>query len=200
MGIYSIKPKFQKFLMPAAALCIRYKIHPTVINLFGLFISLSMAASLLFAMNIPLLYWILPFGAFFRTACNALDGMVARGLKVSSAMGEVYNEVFDRISDAAIFFCIGLSNHGSMTLAFVATICILINSYLGIVGKAAGGSRIYIGIIGKADRMILLGAMGIVSFFIFKREYWNILLLILIAGTSIAAIQRIAAIRKDLVK
>jgi CDP-diacylglycerol---glycerol-3-phosphate 3-phosphatidyltransferase len=200
MGIYAIKPKFQNALRPVAGLFIKIQIHPTYINLLGLMISLLMAFSLFMASTIPAAYWVLPVGAFLRTACNALDGMVARGLNVSSAVGEVYNEFMDRISDAAIFFCVGLSHHGEIALAFAATIAILINSYLGIIGKAAGGSRVYIGLIGKADRMILLGAMGIISFFTFSILYWNIFLIMILSGTCISMIQRLAAIKKELTK
>jgi phosphatidylglycerophosphate synthase len=157
-----------------------------------------MAGSLFYTTSFPMLYWVLPIGAFLRTACNALDGMVARGLTVSSSMGEVYNEVYDRISDALIFFCVGLTGHGRIELAFVATICILINSYLGIIGKASGGSRIYAGLVGKADRMILLGIVGIISFFKYNVNYWNVVLIVIIAGTCIAMIQRISLIAKDL--
>ena len=198
MGIYSIKPYFQKALQPIASFCIAMKIHPNVINLLGFFFSLAMAFSLFYTAPFPVLYWILPAGAFLRTACNALDGMVARGLQVSSSMGEVYNEFYDRISDAIIFFCIGFTGHGRIELAFIATICILLNSYLGIIGKASGGSRVYAGLLGKADRMILLGVMGIISFFTFKTLYWNVFLLVIIAGTGIAMIQRISIIKKEL--
>ena len=198
MGIYAIKPKFQKALTPVANLFIKLRIHPTYINLLGLIISLVMAFSLLMATKIPAVYWILPAGAFLRTACNALDGIVARGLNVSSALGEVYNEFLDRVSDAAIFFCVGFSNHGEIALAFAATSCILINSYLGIIGKAAGGSRVYTGLIGKADRMILIGAMGIISFYRFEILYWNIFLIVILSGTCISMIQRLLAIKKEL--
>lgn len=198
MGIYSIKPYFQKTLQPIASLFVAMKIHPNVINLLGLFFSLVMASSLFFTTSIPALYWILPAGAFLRTACNALDGMVARGLQVSSSMGEVYNEFYDRISDAVIFFCVGFTGHGRIELAFIGTICILLNSYLGIIGKASGGSRVYAGLLGKADRMILLGIMGIISFFTFKTLYWNVFLLVIIAGTCIAMAQRLIIIKKEL--
>lgn len=39
MGIYSFKPKFQKFLAPACRILVRYKVHPTVINFLALIIS-----------------------------------------------------------------------------------------------------------------------------------------------------------------
>jgi CDP-diacylglycerol---glycerol-3-phosphate 3-phosphatidyltransferase len=198
MGIYSIKPLFQKSLAPIAHACISLKIHPDYINLAGLLVSLGMAVSLFFAKDIPALFWILPIGAFVRTACNALDGMVARGLSVSSPMGEVYNELLDRISDAAIFASVGISGLGNIENAFAATVCVLLNSYVGILAKAAGGKRIYAGIIGKADRMILIGLAGIISFFYFTYLTWDIFLWVILAGSVIAILQRLSIIRKDL--
>jgi len=198
VGIYAVKPLFQKSLAPVARLFVALNIHPDYINLAGLIVSLGMAASLFFARDCPALFWILPAGAFVRTACNALDGMVARGLSVSSPMGEVYNELLDRISDAAIFACVGISGLGTVENAFAATVFVLLNSYTGILAKAAGGKRIYAGVIGKADRMILIGLAGIISFFYLTPFTWNIFLLILTAGSAIALLQRLRIIRKDL--
>jgi phosphatidylglycerophosphate synthase len=200
MGIYAIKPLFQKCLVPAADFCVRLRIHPDLINLAGLFTSLGMAVSLFFAQEHPALFWLLPAGAFVRTACNALDGMVARGLSVSSPIGEVYNELLDRISDAAIFICVGIAGLGTDYNAFIAAIFVLLNSYTGILAKAAGGRRVYAGIIGKADRMILIGIAGIISFFYFNCLTWDIFLLTISTGSAIALVQRLGIIRKQLSK
>ena len=198
MGVYAIKPKFQRLLKPIADKLVAASVHPNSINITGLLISLMMAGALFFIEYVPALYWILPAGAFLRTTCNALDGMVARGLGVSSAIGEVANEVLDRLSDAAIFLSIGFSGHADTGLAGVATAAILINSYVGIVGKSAGGSRVYVGILGKADRMIIVGVLGVVSFFYRHELIWPIALTVVIAGTLVSTFQRLRAIKADL--
>jgi len=198
MGVYAIKPRFQRLLKPAADALIARRIHPDAINGAGLLLALGMAASFYFAPAWPALYWALPLGAFLRTACNALDGMVARGLGVSSAFGEVQNELLDRLSDAAIFLSLGLSGHCDLRLAAVGTAAILINSYLGILGKAAGGKRVYVGILGKADRMILVGVTGIVAFFHPIPLGWQIVGAVVVVGSFVSAFQRLRAIKGDL--
>lgn len=198
MGVYAIKPRFQRLLKPVADVLIALRVHPDAINAAGLVIALAMAAALYLVDRWPALYWVLPLGAFLRTACNALDGMVARGLEVSSALGEVQNELFDRVSDAAIFLSLGLSGHCDLAVAAVGTAAILINSYLGILGKAAGGKRVYTGILGKADRMILVGVMGIVSFFHPAGLAWEIVGVVVVSATLVSALQRVWAIREDL--
>jgi len=196
VGIYAIKPRFQELLSPVSNLCISHKIHPNTINLFGLLISLIMALSFFMGDKNEMLYLILPMGAFLRTASNALDGMVARGLKLSSRVGDVYNEFIDRVSDMAIFLSVALSGHGRVELGMIAISLVLLSSYLGILGKASGGSRVFAGILGKADRMILIGVMGILSFY--KFDYWDIFYSIVIVGALITIVQRFMIIKKEL--
>lgn len=196
MGVYAIKPKFQKMLQPIANLFIKNEVHPDIINIFGLLISIIMALSLFFSDEYNLIYLVLPFGAFIRTSFNALDGMVARGLKLSSITGEFKNELFDRICDIAIFLALGFSDHGNIRLLTVSITLVLLSSYLGILGKSCGGSRVYSGILGKADRMIGLGIVGVFS--ICQIEVWNIFYYIVIIGSSITIIQRYHIIKKEL--
>jgi CDP-diacylglycerol--glycerol-3-phosphate 3-phosphatidyltransferase len=198
MAIYAIKPRFQRAIKPLADTCVRLGIGPTTVNIAGLLVSLGMAASLRWAPEHILLYWVLPVGAFVRTACNALDGMVARGLGVSSAIGEVYNEFIDRVSDACIVAMLPLTGHGDTGLALVAMASVLLVSYLGIAGKSAGGRRVYSGLMGKPDRMILLGAAGIVEYFADVPRLWDIFLGLLIAGSLVTMVQRLFTIRGDL--
>jgi len=103
--------------------------------------------------NLLLLLYI-PLIAFVRTALNALDGMVARSLKIKNQQwGEVLNEFCDRLSDVALFLGLTFASYTNHNLGFIVIILILLNSYLSILSKAAGGSRQYGGFMGKADRM-----------------------------------------------
>ena len=142
----------------------------------------------------------LPVGAFLRTACNALDGMVARRLGVSSPFGEVTNELFDRLSDVAILLSVGLGGLAQLALTALCTSLVLVNSYAGIIGKAVGGRRIYSGILGKADRMIVVGVAGIASVCVSPPAVWNTAMAIIAAGTAVSICQRTVAIRKDVIR
>lgn len=142
MGIYSVKPKFQKLLTPILNLFIKLKIHPTIINIKALLLSIVAGFALYYADKS--FYWLIlvPIIAFVRTALNALDGLVARKLKVKNQeYGEVLNEFFDRISDVAIFYGLALASYTNLVLGSAVVILILLNSYLSIVSKAAGGKR-----------------------------------------------------------
>lgn len=201
MGIYSIKPKFQQTLKPLENFFIKNKIHPTVINILALILSIIGGICLYFSdKNIYLLIYI-PFMAFFRTAFNALDGMVARSLKVKNqGFGEVLNEFLDRVSDASIFFGLALTSYTNLALGSLCVIIILLNSYLSIVSKAGGGSRQYGGIMGKADRMIYIGILSLIILIWKNYEIANYFFYFIILGTTITLIQRFLSIKKELYK
>lgn len=166
MGIYAIKPLFQKKLEPIKQLCLRLQISPTTLNVLGVLTSLVVALCIAFSARWTWLLLMIPVGAFVRTALNALDGLVARELAVSSAMGEVLNEFLDRVSDALIFSSFIFITSLTPWLAVSTVSLVLLVSYVGILSKSAGGPRMYAGMMGKADRMFFLGAFALVKYFI----------------------------------
>lgn len=200
MGIYAIKPKFQQFLSPLGSFLIKHKVHPTYINFTGLLLSVAAGVVLLLAQDISR-WWLIyvPFMSFVRTACNALDGMVARALRVKhQGFGEVLNEFFDRISDAAIFLGLALAPYTDIVLGVIATVLVLLNSYLSIVSKAAGGKRQYGGVMGKADRMVYLGLAAIVILVTGAWLVADILLAFIALGTLVTMMQRFANVKREL--
>lgn len=199
MGIYSIKPKFQQFLKPLELLLIRYKVHPTAINIGALLLSLLGGVCFFFAENNIWLLLYIPFMSFFRTAFNALDGMVARSLNVKNQeFGEVLNELLDRISDAAIFLGIAFASYSNVYIGVITVTLILLNSYLSIVSKAAGGKRQYGGFMGKADRMIYVGIMAVTLFIWKDFSVVNYFLSFIAIGTFVTFIQRFLETKKEL--
>src|SRR6058998_4110103 len=69
-----------------------------------------------------ILWLIAALGAQLRLTANMLDGMVALASGRASKVGELYNEVPDRVSDAAVFIGAGYAWGGNVALGYVATI------------------------------------------------------------------------------
>jgi CDP-diacylglycerol--glycerol-3-phosphate 3-phosphatidyltransferase len=156
VGIYTTKSKWQRALKPIVDFCISRRIHPDVFT-YGALVLSGMGALALYlaATNINWL-WIVPPCVLVRLLLNLMDGQVARALNLADEWGEVKNEFGDRVADSLIFIAIGLSGYTRTGFAMVALTLILFVSYLGILGKALGGSRVYGGLFGKGDRMISL--------------------------------------------
>ncbi len=158
MGVYSTKMKWQRALGPIVVLCVRFRIHPDVFTYGALALSLVAAASLWRAGTDRIWLWLVPPCVLLRLLLNLMDGLVARETGLADPWGEVKNEFGDRIADSAIFVGLAYGGYADARLAAFALALILCVSYLGILGKAVTGIRVYGGIFGKGDRMISLAA------------------------------------------
>ena len=126
-----------------------------------------------------------------------MDGQVARALNLADDWGEVKNEFGDRIADAIIFIAIGLSGYADTGLAFIALTLILFVSYLGILGKAAGGSRVYGGVFGKGDRMVSLAIFTLYPALSGNLPAYDYYLVFAIIAALITVLQRLRIIHAN---
>jgi phosphatidylglycerophosphate synthase len=98
-------------------------------------------------------------GALFaqlRLIANLLDGMVAIESGKASPVGELYNEVPDRISDSAILIGLGYSAGGGTLLGAVAALAAMFTAYVRAQGKAAGAPNDFGGPMAKPQRMFVV--------------------------------------------
>lgn len=161
-GIYSIKPGFQRLLLPLEDLAVARRWHPDLIT--GAALALSAACGICLAASCqPGLLGLLcltPAFAFSRTALNALDGLVAKRRGMARPWGEVLNEFSDRLSDLFIFVGLAYCKYANSGLVLASLLAVFLSSFLGVLSKSAGGPRQFGGLMGKADRMVLLAFFG----------------------------------------
>jgi phosphatidylglycerophosphate synthase len=91
-----------------------------------------------------------------RLLANMFDGMVALESRTASPVGELYNEVPDRVSDAAMFIGAGYGAGGSPELGYVAALCAIFVAYIRAQGKAAGAPYDFGGPLAKPQRVFVL--------------------------------------------
>jgi phosphatidylglycerophosphate synthase len=91
-----------------------------------------------------------------RLLANMLDGMVAIESGQASPIGELFNEVPDRISDVAILVGAGFAVGGDIMLGFTASLVAVFTAYVRAVGKAAGAPQEFCGPMAKQQRMFLV--------------------------------------------
>lgn len=195
MGIYAVKPAFQRRLVSIRDACVRAGISADALTIIALIASVAGGAVIALSPQVAWLLLLVPFLAMGRIATNALDGMVAVTTGTARPFGEVFNEFADRLSDSAWF--LGLAFVIDDTLALGTLVIVLLSSYLGTVAKAAGGRRIYDGVMGKADRMILFSAASLVAYFAESRV-WTYLAWFVSAGAVVTILQRLAIARREL--
>src|SRR5881628_1347703 len=103
-----------------------------------------------------ILWIIAALGAQLRLTANMLDGMVALASGRTSRVGELYNEVPDRISDAAVFIGAGFAWGGNIALGYIATILAIFTAYVRAAGKIAGAPNEFCGPMAKQHRMLVV--------------------------------------------
>ena len=100
-----------------------------------------------------------------RLLANMLDGMVAIQTESSSPVGELYNEIPDRVSDGCTIIGAGYAGGGSAELGFIAAALAIFIAYVRAQGKVAGAHQEFCGPMAKPQRMFLLTVLALVCAF-----------------------------------
>jgi len=95
-----------------------------------------------------------------RLMANLLDGMVAIGRNVASPLGEVFNEVPDRVSDTAVLLGIGIGCE-HIALGLAASLAAMATAYIRVTGKSCGQRSDFCGPMAKQHRMAVVTAIAI---------------------------------------
>ncbi len=88
-----------------------------------------------------------------RLLANMFDGMVAIARGTASKVGELFNEVPDRVSDAATLIGLGWAAGGDVRLGLGAALAAVMTAYVRAVGKGAGAPSEFCGPMAKQQRM-----------------------------------------------
>lgn len=162
MSIYALKPKFQALLRPLVAALHRSGATPNGITWSALLLSLAYGSWMAFEPNRHWPYLLLPAFMLLRMALNAIDGMLAREYEQQSGLGAILNEAGDVLSDTALYLPFALlpGVHAAPVLAVV--FLSMMSEFVGVLGHATGAGRRYEGPLGKSDRALAFGALGLV--------------------------------------
>ena len=198
MGIYSIKPAFQRSLGGVERLLVRRRVHPDYLTLGALALSAGGGLALWASNRVHLLLLLLIPVALGRTALNALDGLVARDSGLARPWGEVLNEFSDRLSDVCLFAGVSVAPGSDSRLGAAVLVLMLLSSYLGTAAKAAGGTREYGGVMGKADRMIYLSVAALLAYVVPALPVFRVFLVVVGAGLVVTIVQRLGKVHRAL--
>ncbi|WP_342678264.1 CDP-alcohol phosphatidyltransferase family protein [Methanofollis sp. UBA420] len=131
---------------------------------------------------------------------DALDGALARELAIASLRGDFIDHVSDRYADIVIITGIFAGGAASWEIGVFALTGVLMSSYMGTQAQALGVGRYYGGVLGRADRLVLLMIAGVLDLFlgttVYGLPYLGWLLVFFGIFGHYTAIQRIAYIWK----
>ena len=161
MSVYLLKAQFQSLLRPFVGVLHRRGVTANQVTVAACAGSIAVGGVLLWKPDIPVLFLLVPAWMLLRMAMNAIDGMLAREFGQKSTLGAYLNEITDVISDAALyapFACLP-----AFSPASVAAVIFLsaLTELAGVIAATTGASRRYDGPMGKSDRALAFGVLGL---------------------------------------
>jgi CDP-diacylglycerol--glycerol-3-phosphate 3-phosphatidyltransferase len=158
--LYRLKPQFQQLLRPVATTLAASGVRANAVTVGETVVSVALGAFLYARASEPATFLLLPAWLFVRMAANAVDGMIARA-QGPSRLGVYLNEICDVASDGALYLPFAaLPAFGWPSVAIVVLLCALAEM-AGALGPLAGSRRRYDGPLGKSDRALAFGALGL---------------------------------------
>ncbi len=141
-------------------------VSPNLLTLASFVLAVLAAASILFS-TVHSAYLLLAalLLIVFSGFLDALDGAVARVTGTSGPRGDFLDHVLDRYSDIALVLGFTFSVFTtSVPIGIMALVGVFMTSYLGTQAQAVGLKRNYGGMLGRADRIVLMLIALIIQF------------------------------------
>lgn len=188
-SVYQLKSRFQKLLRPFTGALARMGVTANTVTLLALVLS-AVIGSVCWLIPNPKILWLLPVGLFLRMGLNAVDGMLAREHNQKSVLGGFLNELGDVLSDGFIYMPLAMRPEFPMipTLIFVGLA--FLTEFTGVVAVSQGASRRYDGPMGKSDRALLFGAVGLALAQGVRPFFWVSVLIWLGIALSVLTVAR----------
>jgi len=161
LTLYALKPAFQSLLRPRVTGLAQAGVTANQVTLAAA--AGSIVVGVLVAALSPARwpFLLVPVWLAARMALNAIDGMLAREHGQKSRLGAYLNEIGDVVSDVALYAPFALiAAFGPHVMALVLFLAVL-SEFVGVLGPMVGAARRYDGPMGKSDRALVFGALGL---------------------------------------
>lgn len=193
ISVYQLKPKFQQLLRPLTNGLAKAGITANQVTVFAMLLSIATGAVVVWQQSLVWFY-LLPVVLFVRMALNAIDGMLAREHNQKSKLGAYLNELGDVVSDVALLLPLFMVPNISPWLIGAFIFMAVLVEFVGVIAPMVGKERQYQGPMGKSDRALVLGLLGIVlPLWPAVSSYLNYVLMGVVALSVLTMINRIKA-------
>jgi archaetidylinositol phosphate synthase len=151
-----------RVIVPFVAGAARIGLTPNAVSTLAFVVAAAAGGAFYLAGEMPMLYLVGAFLVLLNGLLDLLDGALARELGTASKAGDLLDHVLDRYADIVII--VGLAGGiGNWRLGIAAVTGVLMTSYLGTQAQAVGIDRVYGGLLGRADRLVLVGLVALVA-------------------------------------
>jgi len=188
LSIYALKPRFQALLRPLVGVLARAGVTANQVTIFAMIVSVLVGAYVAWRLPDARAFALIPLWMAARMALNAIDGMLAREFGQQSRLGAYLNELGDVISDIALFAPFALLPPFSPLWTGAVIVLAVVSEYAGAMGILVGASRRYDGPMGKSDRAVVFGALGLAASVASPLPDWTSVAMPAVAGALVVTV------------
>lgn len=178
-------------------------ITPNQISIGSVFFAF-LAAVCLIAIGAGATIWLAWLAAIFiqcRLLCNLFDGMVAMEGGKSTASGELFNDIPDRIADPLILVSAGYAVAvcpWAVELAWLAGLLAIQTAYVRVLATSMAAPTLFIGPMAKQHRMAVMTCVLVlmpIEYVVFNTQGYSLLaaLIVICIGCLFTLYRRISA-------
>jgi archaetidylinositol phosphate synthase len=158
------RPYVSRFLDPFVRGFDRAGLTPDGVSVIAF--GMAVLAAVAFALGgraDPIWYVAAAVLVFLNGWLDVVDGALAREQDVASAAGDLLDHVLDRYADIVVIAGLA-AGIGDYLLGLLAVTGVVMTSYLGTQAQAVGLDRVYGGLVGRADRLAIIGIVGVLAY------------------------------------
>jgi len=162
MTLDQLRPVADRALEPFVSLSTRLGLTPDAVSVVAFVLAGGAGGAFYLGEAAPVWYLAGAILVFLNGWLDLLDGALARELGTDSKAGDLLDHVLDRYADIAVITGLA-AGIGRYALGLAAVTGVLMTSYLGTQAQAVGLDRVYGGLLGRADRLALIGVAGVLA-------------------------------------
>ena len=172
LTVYQLKASFQNFLRPLVEILAKAGVNANQVTIAALLLSVFFGLLLYCSDFAPWTLFCLPIILFVRMGLNAIDGMLAKEHDMQSPLGVILNELGDVLSDIALYLPFAALTGIRPALVVCCVLAAVISEMTGVISVQIKASRRYDGPMGKSDRAVVFGLLGVLMGFGLRPGTW----------------------------
>ncbi|MFB6179335.1 MAG: CDP-alcohol phosphatidyltransferase family protein [Halorientalis sp.] len=160
MTLDRLRPLADRMLNPFVSASARLGLTPNSVSVIAFGLAVAAGGAYYLGPTGRMWYVLGALLVFLNGWLDLIDGALARRLGTESQAGDLLDHALDRYADIVMLVGIaaGIDRFG---LGLAAVTGVLMTSYLGTQSQAVGLDRVYGGLLGRADRLALMGFAGL---------------------------------------
>jgi len=141
---------------PLAAAAQRAGISPNQLTILSLVFAIAAFLFYVLSTSDASILFLAALMSLLNAVADLTDGALARRTGTADPKGDFLDHVVDRYSDMLVLSGIMFAGYAPWPVGFLAAIGVLLTSYIGTQAQALHLGRYYGGMMGRADRMIII--------------------------------------------